>query len=198
MAAAVERAAVARTGVAGAAVARAEAGCANPSRAPPRRNSRISGNEVRALHHRHMADPGQHDSAAVPERPRGAAGRRRVDQAVVAAVDEQGWRGDQGGVVPQRCGGRLCVLGHQRPGRRQQRRHRVVEGIAPPHLGDRLGPALRREPARVGVQLSDGRLGALLRRHGEHLGQQPRADSRHRDKRKASRQQPRPQVRQRG
>jgi len=92
------------------------------------------------FHVRDMAGTGQDHDPRAAERMRGPACHPRVDDAVVAAVDDQGWRGDAGRVAP---GPAAEGLGGEGPDRAHQRGGGIVQGVAPGEFGDLGG-----EPGR--------------------------------------------------
>src|SRR5580704_8951048 len=61
----------------------------------------LTGNEIRTLHHRDVADPREHHDPAVAERARGPGRGYRVHQPVVAAVNDQRRRRYQRGIPPE-------------------------------------------------------------------------------------------------
>ena len=126
-----------------------------------------------------VAGARQDHDPCIGEGVRGPARHARVDHAVVAAVDDQGGRGDAGRVAPGRVAALAEELGGQGPDRADQGGGGVVEGVALGEFGDLGGEAcLAGSSAGSLKQLADDVGDAVLRRQGVVLAQQAVADPR--------------------
>ena len=146
------------------------------------------------LHVRQVAGARQHHDASMGERAGGPARQPRVDEAVVAAEDDQGRRGDPGRVPPGRP--RVHVLRGQRPHRADQHGLAVAEAIPADEFGHLDGEPLGREARGVAEAGRDDVGDAVFRRRDAELAEQPVPDHRDAQHGEAQQVQPGPRVRQ--
>src|ERR1700742_1555385 len=113
---------------------------------------------LRALHLGHVAGARQHHHPAAGEGAGGPARHPRVDDLVVAAVDDQRGRLYPGRVPPQRVAAQAQVFGHDGPGAADQHRVPVTQGVPALDLGHVSGDAVRVHACALLVDGGDGPL----------------------------------------